>query len=119
MNYIMSMTVGRESFLIYTGNVEITTIEQQGYKENNNKEPLMMVFISPIGQETLRSAFIWFGDRTFKMCPEPFTQIYTVFGMRKGYISQPAVLAVAKQNQGHIQAYVEYDQERDWSCIHP
>ena len=87
------MTVGGESFLIYTGNVEGTAIDQMD-KENKNKETLMMVFISPMGREILRSAFIWFGDGTFKTCPLPFAQIYTVFGMRKGYNSLPAVFSL-------------------------
>ena len=101
-----TITAAGDTFLIYSGNIEGVPASEMT-KEQVVNDSLMLIYMSAVGREILRSKYIWFSDGTFKTCPKPFTQVYTIFGKRKGFPSLPAAYALLpnKEEKTYLQMW--------------
>ena len=78
--------MGGEPFLIYDSCV--------GDQER------MFTFSSEIGLQLPRESKSWYGDGTFKVCPEIFYQLYTIHGERNGQIFSVVFCLLPDKTQG-------------------
>jgi len=61
---------------------------------DENSEKGFLLFMSPFGQQLLKSAKVWMADGTFWTAPEPFQQIYVICGLSTSGRILPASFAL-------------------------
>ena len=68
-------------------------------KVSTDDGPTMLMFMSPFGRELLKNSPHYFADGTFRTCPDPFGQVYIVYGETRQHKVLPACYGLLPNKQ--------------------